>query len=998
MQRRLFFLLLLVIGGLALGVLFFPPLTSAAPPTEPGIPDQTILTLPGPEASEGDASLLATDSGYRSPTIAAESQFTHLLLRWEASTPPGADVRLEVRTSTDGQAWKPWDRVPESTDLWLPEDGDEVFWSSILYAGEGMRFWQVRAVAEAAPDGQRPQVRRIEVNTVDARFGQRDPRSSAEGFTLASLDKPPVVSRTAWGCPDGQGSRVSPAYRFVTHLIIHHTAGSNTLYSSEETWADRVRSIWSFHTYTRGWGDIGYNYIVAPDGTIYEGRAGGDNAVGFHDTANYGSMGVSLIGTYETVDPPPAMQDKLVELLAWKANQNDIAPLGSSYYHGCQISPYCLPYAPGAVIMNIAGHRQVTPGRTSCPGERVVNLMATIRERVRAYIDEGGGDPTRPDNGDLVIEELESSFAPSQANWYRAPCGDNGHTYYTYATDTSAESTNWASWTPNIPERGTYRVYVAIPQGCGLGHPPYASTGATYRIHTAGGTVERTVDHNTAEPWVDLGSYTFEAGTNGFVELDDLTNEPYSLRRVIFFDSIKWVPEEEVVPQDNIELLDVSYGQTTIPAGGLLKIRFTVRNGSDETIQGQAPQAGILPAGGFDPADGYVYDEGECFLGNEEQSYPDYPKEHNRFRVMLGPQGREVPCIGNVGGYPWRWGINGSLAPGATSQITGYVRFRQPGVVTLHAGLIQEYVKYHAEMTATTTVTITEEQQPPVLASYDTLLRPLAHVYRLGDVPDNFLSRTTNPLSVGRGPYVGSFVWDGSTLSWREGDTGNATSGPLGVADHFLIEQTLPFLAPASGAYTFRTTSYGSSWLWIDGQAVLVNEGMTTPADMFNEISGTIQLEAGMHVLAFKYYELTNRGMAGYAVKPPGAEMFAPPTGGPGGGAERTGATFTTTPTLTLAADDMGGSGVTTLRYSWDGQSWHERVVLAGAAHLGPLNEGAYHLRYQAIDAVGNRSPIEELVFTVDLPNEQHWRIFLPLVLRGEASYPIFQKRDMERP
>jgi hypothetical protein len=66
-----------------------------------------------------------------------------------------------------------------------------------------------------------------------------------------------VVSRTGWGSPDGQGSRAQPSYYPVNHLVVHHTADSSTLLPGEPNWAARVRAEWSFHSITRGWGDVG---------------------------------------------------------------------------------------------------------------------------------------------------------------------------------------------------------------------------------------------------------------------------------------------------------------------------------------------------------------------------------------------------------------------------------------------------------------------------------------------------------------------------------------------------------------------------------------------------------------------------------------------------------------------------------------------------------------------------------------------------------------------
>lgn len=55
--------------------------------------------------------------------------------------------------------------------------------------------------------------------------------------------------------------------------MIHHT--SESLDQDAED-ASLVRAIYIYHTKTKGWYDIGYNYLVGQRGQIYEGRAGGD--------------------------------------------------------------------------------------------------------------------------------------------------------------------------------------------------------------------------------------------------------------------------------------------------------------------------------------------------------------------------------------------------------------------------------------------------------------------------------------------------------------------------------------------------------------------------------------------------------------------------------------------------------------------------------------------------------------------------------------------------
>lgn len=962
MRRRLFILTLL---SITLGALALAPARFLAAQGDPeqGRPQQVVLTPEPAPALRSGAPAGPGIPQYLSPPIQAPRPFTHLLLRYEAGVPAGAELALEARASVDGDIWGGWTPIEHNDDLWAPADGPDTEWSQTIAAGALAGHWQIRAFFTPAPAGELPELRRIEVNTVDASGPPpaAEPPEPATRTPSAAIGKPGVVSRVGWGSPDGQGSRAKPTYYPVNHLVVHHTADSNNLVGSERNWADRVRAEWSFHTYTRGWGDVGYNYLIDPNGVIYEGRAGGDDAVAFHDTANYGSMGVVLIGTYANVEPTQAAQDALVRLLAWKAAQKSIDPLGRSYYYGCDISAYCRPFNPGAVVLNIAGHRQVTPGHTTCPGDAGLATLPGIRERVKRMISGGSAS-----NGDLVIDDLEDAMARSPVGWHSATCGFDGHTYWTYATDGPSE--NSATWRPSIPNAGRYRVFAHIPQGCGLAPPPYASSQALYRIHTAEGDFTRTVDHNTGTTWVDLGAYQFSAGSDGAVELYDNTGEPLSAGRVLFFDAVKWVPDNS---STNVQITGVSFERTSLASGELLKATFVVKNTGDTVLQGQAPRIDLTAGGGLNTLDnGYVYDQDECFLGNAAGSYPSFPKEDDRFRVALGWDGWDTRpnngCTGPTSGYPWRWGLNADLAPGQQQTIVGYVRFREAGSYTLQAAIVQEYVQYYAQGIAPTTISVTSERIAPVAASYDESLQPLAHVYQLGGIPDNFLARTRNPLSIPRGQYIGSFAWNGAWQAWGEG-------GPLGLSEQFVVEQTRSFYAPDSGEYTFRTSSDDGSWLWVDGQPVVVNNGLHSDT----AIEGAIYLNAGVHTLSFKYFERGGDASAGYGVRAPGAARFTTPPDALGGNAVRFGATYAAPPQLRVVADDQGGAGVDRIRWSWNGADW--QAAPGALLDLGKLANGSYHLRYQAIDGAGNAGELHSLLFSVDT-NLPVQRLFLPAI------------------
>jgi hypothetical protein len=186
--------------------------------------------------------------------------------------------------------------------------------------------------------------------------------------------KPPVVTRIEWECPDGQiTTHGSLSYTTVTHLIVHHTAMGVEEPSSD--WPALVRSIWNFHVFERGWADISYNYLIDPNGVIYEGRSGGDNVMGAHFSGvNAGTMAVALLGDFTAEAPTTDALNSLKEILAWKCDQCGLDPEGRSLHEASQL-----------ILNTISGHRD-GPKATECPGEALYLLLPAIRAEIITLI------------------------------------------------------------------------------------------------------------------------------------------------------------------------------------------------------------------------------------------------------------------------------------------------------------------------------------------------------------------------------------------------------------------------------------------------------------------------------------------------------------------------------------------------------------------------------------------------------------------------------------
>ncbi len=77
---------------------------------------------------------------------------------------------------------------------------------------------------------------------------------------------------------------------FHPFSLIHHTATPLREYKGEINYLDRLHK-------GRGFLLIGYHFIIAPDGKIFEGRKIGEE--GAHTKRHNFSIGISLIGNFE---------------------------------------------------------------------------------------------------------------------------------------------------------------------------------------------------------------------------------------------------------------------------------------------------------------------------------------------------------------------------------------------------------------------------------------------------------------------------------------------------------------------------------------------------------------------------------------------------------------------------------------------------------------------------------------------------------------------------
>lgn len=297
---------------------------------------------------------------------------THIAFSWVG---PNA-TKVRFRTwSEDGTA-SSWARTPEVHGPRRAERKGRHF-SSMLTVDRAVRV-EWAGVGPRAEDIQR--VTLDYLNTLDG------PRREVKVPTVAeAAEGPSIITRAQWGADESMKRDCARNFFPLQQIFVHHTAGKNYDSNPKAT----MRAIYWYHVVRQGWCDIGYNFVIGPEGTVFEGRfarrykpwelhdgetpsgrvVAGAHAAGY----NSGSLGVSLMGNYSQIPLPPAARRTLVELLAWEVDRHELDPEARHTYRN-----------PDSGLSRrlrvIAGHRDA--GQTDCPGSYVYSDLRRIRRDV----------------------------------------------------------------------------------------------------------------------------------------------------------------------------------------------------------------------------------------------------------------------------------------------------------------------------------------------------------------------------------------------------------------------------------------------------------------------------------------------------------------------------------------------------------------------------------------------------------------------------------------
>ena len=253
---------------------------------------------------------------------------------------------------------------------------------NLLSRADGDTLLRKTFVAEPGLKSRSPQ---IEAPLANARTAAR---VIAQFFSRRGrhAPRPEIVSRKDWGARAPKPGIESCRYpgdpgEYLNWIVVHHTAydpsGPNEV--QDEHMLPRGTGP-GRHPFGRNWLDVGYHFMIARNGTIYEGRrlcyvgahAGGP-VYGRRDRrlpADFGAIGIVLFGDFRFEQPTAQQKRSLCKLLAYLSDRYTILPdhvvtHREMWYLTKSKRPLGGPTTPA----------------TECPGENLRKFVETWRSR-----------------------------------------------------------------------------------------------------------------------------------------------------------------------------------------------------------------------------------------------------------------------------------------------------------------------------------------------------------------------------------------------------------------------------------------------------------------------------------------------------------------------------------------------------------------------------------------------------------------------------------------
>jgi N-acetyl-anhydromuramyl-L-alanine amidase AmpD len=160
-----------------------------------------------------------------------------------------------------------------------------------------------------------------------------------------------AIPRSQWTSRPPVLARILPM-NGVQKITVHHEGSGVVEFDDAATTAKQLEMVREFHAVDRGWGDIGYHYVIDRAGRVWQGRDTAYQGAHVRDH-NAHNLGVMVLGNFDLQRPTEAQVTTL---------RASLITLQRSYR------------VPTAYVYT---HQELNP--TECPGVALQQRMVALR-------------------------------------------------------------------------------------------------------------------------------------------------------------------------------------------------------------------------------------------------------------------------------------------------------------------------------------------------------------------------------------------------------------------------------------------------------------------------------------------------------------------------------------------------------------------------------------------------------------------------------------------
>jgi uncharacterized protein YgiM (DUF1202 family) len=561
-----------LLASMATGAFFGRGLTSPKATAQEAPP---IASFDWVEADQIQSDLIGSGSAIEA---LSPFPFSSVGASWPIDVGDWPVVLIEV--STDGADYSSIFSIGASAESSSVDPGDRVF-TSLLCAQQGASIRYRTIDSEGNPAA----VPGLTFTFIDSSSGPSvgDFPVSISAKAAYDVSAPPAfLTRADWGADESyrfeeDGEWWLKQYQLVEHAIVHHSETPNS-----QDPLEAIRSIYYYHAVTRGWHDIGYNYLVDKVGNIYQGRVGGRNVVGGHAYEYaHGSTGICFIGEFFDDEVTEEALAAMVAILAWTCQ--DLDPQGYSDFH----SQTHLP--------TICAHRDVN--LSTCPGDKAYAELPVLRDLVAQTLAIFPNGPL----ADLVVGDQVRTQVQTPA---RDDAGFSAQTTLTLDEFTVGLIIEGPVFADDVP---WYRISTDIGQGwveysALFRDPPIDGSSGIFGLDDI---VELSDSANLRRVPGVLADVAQNApqGTVGVIVAGPEDADGYRWYRIMTSERFAWVAStyltwsDQPAPDRPVPTTDLTVGDTVAVADGPLQMHSTPGLGDDVLGTIETGEVGVLTDG-----------------------------------------------------------------------------------------------------------------------------------------------------------------------------------------------------------------------------------------------------------------------------------------------------------------------------------------------------------------------------------------------------------------